>query len=220
MRFQFTRRHVIQRGGAVVALAIPGCLSSGEEHSSKTARQQENTPSPTSPESATPTDVPDELRYRVRVGDHGVKEDVASQNLDNLEFSVQVIDPEITNRKTATVVLERKNTGEEILEVGTDPASGPQPRYSSFSGGPPWIVLVPTEAYDLESTEPGCWSPDVDGLTVLSHGGTMALEPGESVKVVYEVWAKPTKDRRCLQPGTYQFTSLFVTWALQIAEAQ
>lgn len=210
----FTRREALRSVSVVGSLGIAGCFSNGAE--SPSTPTEEPTKSPTT---GTPTERPGEVLYRVSVADSGIKEDADPGNVEGLEFTVQVPDPEITRGETATVVLERENAGNERIEVGTDPESGAQPQYSSAVGEPTLgIVLVPTEQYDLESVEPGCWSPDTDGLTVLSHGGTMPLDPGKSVAVEYGVWAEPTEARECIRPGTYGFEELSVRWELSLSE--
>lgn len=210
---RITRREALAIVGSLGAMGAGGCLSADSNASPTNSVQSTSSPTTTRTESET-TEPSDELLYRVHVIDHSVKEDVDFEPVENLAFSVRATDPEITEQTTSTVVLERRNTGQERIEVGTNPEY-PYPEYSSNVGDSLGIVLVSPRTHDLEAAEPGCWG--LETLPVIFPGDTMVLDPGESIAVEYDVWAEPTEDRRCIQPGTYSFEERLVTWTLRIA---
>jgi len=79
-------------------------------------------------------------------------------------------------------------------------------RDSSAPGDAPDIALVdPDVAYDQR--HPGCWTPNVDSITVLLGKLDLSdLPPGTIAHIGHAVWQNPRaleNRKACLQPGTY-----------------
>jgi hypothetical protein len=122
---------------------------------------------------------------------------------------------------TATVLRETATLGEPMVLRSTfeNPGGGEEteestmPRsptvFSRDSGVPgdaPDIALMdPDTGYDQR--HPGCWTPDVDSITVLLGKLDLSdLPQGTTVHIDHAVWQNPRAPddpEQCLQPGTY-----------------
>lgn len=130
-----------------------------------------------------------------------------------LTFAVTVIDAEITPRSTAKVRLTYTNAGADTLSLNINPA-GPDPLYSETED--PGLVLL-SDAQDAARASTPCWKPRQEGFPVPAVVYQHALEPGESERLDYEVWAGPQQEADCIEPGDFEFNPLFGTFTLSVS---
>jgi hypothetical protein len=84
------------------------------------------------------------------------------------------------------------------------------PTVFSDDPDPPEIALLDPET-DYTQREPGCWTPDTDGIGVLlAEFDFSDLPAGTTLHLDYAVWGTPRADGgECLQPGTYRVPMRF-----------
>ncbi|WP_336036116.1 hypothetical protein [Halobacterium yunchengense] len=86
------------------------------------------------------------------------------------------------------------------------------PRSPVRFGEPPADValLDPDAAY--EQAEPGCWTPEADGVgALLGELDLSDLPPGTTAHFDYELWGTPRDEHvdRCLRPGAHRIPMRF-----------
>lgn len=123
----------------------------------------------------------------------------------HLKFGVVMGDETITADSTARVTLTYTNGGDDALKLNINPQQ-PDPEPSADEN--PGIILL-SDAYDPERTSDSCWKPEQDTFGGPAVAYQHPIEPGQTAKLPYDVWAAPKQDADCIQPGDYQFDTLY-----------
>lgn len=123
---------------------------------------------------------------------------------DPFEYDVTTVRSVANKWKPMVLRSTYENTlPAEETEESTMPRS---PTKFSEDANPPDVALLdPDTGY--EQRNPGCWTPDADGIGVLLARLDLSdLPPGTTVHLDHAVWGNPRAldDERCLQAGTYR----------------
>lgn len=130
----------------------------------------------------------------------------------HLEFGVVVGNDTITADSTARVTLTYTNGGSDTLKLNINPE---QPDPVSSGDENPGLILL-SDGYDPKRTSNSCWKPKRDEFAVPAVAYQYPIDPGQTAKLPYWVWAAPKQNANCIVPGNYQFDPLYGSFTMTV----
>lgn len=124
----------------------------------------------------------------------------------DLEPSVVVVEPTVTDDHTGEVALSLTNGGDRRLTLGYESCPPADAHTASKSGGDARLVLLRSDERAFEPAAEECWRPSEMDFFVGEPCGPAELDvdAGETLTRTYELWDYPKNDR-CMPPGEYRF---------------
>lgn len=189
----------MNRRSYLASLAIMptgGCMSSAMNSSSSTFRRKSVSVS--------------NVRKRVPTGMENVDED---EEPSGLEFDVRVFSGEITRSSTARLAITYANGGDSTLTLDINPDEPAPIKSIEIDSG---LILLP-DTFDPSRRSSDCWKPTKDHFPYPAVAYQHPIEPGESVRLEYDVWASPDQSAGCIQTKQYQFEPLYGAFTVDVS---
>lgn len=125
---------------------------------------------------------------------------------DLISAAIEVDNPGITSKQTATVQVVITNISPHPLKVESN-GMLPLSELES-SENQPSLLLLPKDNHDVQRSL-HCWQPSEEPVLELDEPTQMKLKPGEDIRCEYEVWSHQMNES-CFPLGEYKFQEPYV----------